>query len=202
MKFEEIKNKLKSKTVGIAGCGGLGSNCAVALARVGVGNLLIVDFDVIEESNLNRQYYFYDQIGEKKSAALKDNIKKINSEVNVIAIDKKLDSDSILEIFKDCDVIVEAFDKAEMKHMIIETVLEKFPDKPIVSGIGMAGWGDNSSIKSVQHNNLYICGDQKTEASEDNPPLAPRVGIVANMQANIVLEILLKCKTLNSTIDK
>ena len=115
MKFEEIKNKLKEKTVGIAGCGGLGSNCAVALARVGVGNLLIVDFDVIEESNLNRQYYFFDQIGKKKSAALKDNIKKINPEANVIAIDKKLDSESILEIFKDCDVIVEAFDKALAK---------------------------------------------------------------------------------------
>ena len=192
MKFEEIKNKLKSKTVGVAGCGGLGSNCAVALARVGIGNLIIVDFDVIEESNLNRQYYFFDQIGKKKSAALKEIINKINPKVNVIAIDKKLDSVSILEIFKDCDVIVEAFDRAEMKHIIIETVLDNFPDKAIVSGIGMAGWGDNSSIKTEQHDNLFICGDQKTEASEENPPLAPRVGIVANMQANIVLEILLK----------
>ncbi len=192
MKFEEIKNILKSKTVGVAGCGGLGSNCAVALARVGIGNLIIVDFDVIEESNLNRQYYFFHQIGKKKSTALKENIKKINPEINVIAIDKKLASESILEIFKDCDVIVEAFDKAEVKHMIIETVLEKFPDKPIVSGIGMAGWGDNSSLKTVQHSNLFICGDQISEASEENPPLAPRVGVVANMQANIVLGILLK----------
>ncbi len=192
MKFDAIKKLLSSKTVGIAGCGGLGSNCAVALARVGVGNIIVVDFDVIEKSNLNRQYYFYDQIGKKKSTTLKENINKINPEVNVIAIDKKLDSESITETFKDCNVIVEAFDKAETKQMLIETVLENFPDKAIVSGIGMAGWGDNSSIKTVQHNNLFICGDQKSEVSEDNPPLAPRVGVVANMQANKVLEILLR----------
>ena len=192
MNFNQIKEKLKNKTVGIAGCGGLGSNCAVALARVGVGNLIIAYFDIIEESNLNRQYFFHKQIGQKKVFSLEENIQSINPEVNVKAYDVKLDSNNIIEIYSDCDVVVEAFDKAEMKQMIIEVVSENLPQTPLVTGLGVAGWGDNNSIHTRQIDNLFICGDEKKETTEDLPPLAPRVGIVANMQANIVLEILLK----------
>ncbi|MCK4637846.1 MAG: sulfur carrier protein ThiS adenylyltransferase ThiF [Bacteroidales bacterium] len=191
MKFEQINKILQTKTIGIAGCGGLGSNCAVALARVGAGKLIIADFDEVEKNNLNRQYYFFDQIGEKKVIALKDNIKKINPEVNVRAYDIKLNPESLIKIFSSCDIIVEAFDLAEMKQMIIETVLSKMPGKTIISGLGVAGWGGNDSIKTRQVGDLYICGDEKTETSENMPPLAPKVGIVANMQANLVLEIIL-----------
>lgn len=192
MNFQQIKGKLKNKTVGIAGCGGLGSNCAVALARVGVGHLVLADFDVIEESNLNRQYYFQHQIGIKKVKALKENIQLINPEVQVESHDIFLDADNIEALFKDCDVIVEAFDKAEMKLMLIEIICEKLSEKPLVIGLGMAGWGDNNTIRCRQSDNLFICGDEVNEIAEDMPPLAPRVGIVANMQANTVLEILLK----------
>lgn len=191
MNFEQIKQILQFKKVGIAGVGGLGSNCAVALARVGVGSVIIADFDTIDESNLNRQYYFHAQIGEKKVFALKDNIKRINHHTKVIAHDIELTSFDISRIFYDCDVIVEAFDKAEAKQMLIETVLSELPNKPLVAGIGMAGWGDSNSIKSRKIENLYICGDEKSEINENNPPLAPRVGIVSNMQANVVLELLL-----------
>lgn len=192
MNYNQIKEKLKNKTVGIAGCGGLGSNCAVALARVGIGSLIISDFDIIEESNLNRQYFFYDQIGEKKVHSLKKNIKLINPHINVEAHDIKLDSNSIIDIYKNCDVIVEAFDIAEMKQMIMETIIEEMPHIPIVVGLGMAGWGNSNSLHCRQMDNLFICGDEENEVSEELPPLAPRVGIVANMQANTVLEILLK----------
>lgn len=192
MNFNQIKSILKSKKVGIAGCGGLGSNCAVALVRVGVGKMTIADFDVIEESNLNRQYYFRHQIGLKKVIALKENIQLIDSDVEINAHDVYLDTKNIEALFKDCDAIVEAFDKAEMKLMMIETICEKLPDKPLVIGLGMAGWGDNNSIHCRHSDNLIICGDEVKEISEAMPPLAPRVGIVANMQANAVLEILLK----------
>ena len=190
--IKQIKERLKGKRVGIAGAGGLGSNCAVALARVGLGNLVIADFDVVSEGNLNRQYFFYEQIGEKKVIALKESIRRINPIVVVEAHDVKLSDSNIPEVFKDCDVIVEAFDLAEMKQMILETVLDKMPETPIVAGLGMAGWGDNESIHYREEGMLHICGDEKTEIAEDIPPLAPRVGIVANMQANTVLEILLK----------
>ena len=191
MTFEDIKNELKIHTVGIAGAGGLGSNCAVALARSGIGKLIIADFDVVSESNLNRQYYFYNQIGQLKVNALKENIEGINPDVKVQIHNVKIDVHNIPYVFSECDIIVEAFDSAEEKQMLIETVLSEFPDKPIISGLGMAGYGDSNSINTRQIDNLYICGDEQSEISEDNPPLAPRVGIVANMQANLVLEILL-----------
>lgn len=191
MTFQEIKDNLRFLTVGIAGAGGLGSNCAVALARTGIGKLVIADFDVVSESNLNRQYYFFDQIGQIKVYALKENLERIHPDVNVEIHNIKLNSNNLIHIFSECDVIVEAFDKAEEKQMLIETVLDEFNEKPLVTGSGMAGYGENDTICTRKIDNLYICGDEKTEIAEDKPPLAPRVGIVANMQANIVLEILL-----------
>lgn len=191
MRFADIKEKLKTKSVAIAGCGGLGSNAAVALARVGVGKLIIADDDVIEEGNLNRQYYFYDQIGQPKAPSLKQNIARINPDVDVTAHIVKLGPKEVLDLFSGCDVILEAFDKSAMKEMIIETVLSTLPNMPIVSGVGMAGWGGNESITIRHSGNLHLVGDGVSEASENNPPLAPRVGIVSNMMANIVLELLL-----------
>ena len=95
-------------------------------------------------------------------------------------------------MFGNCDVIVEAFDRADMKKMILETVLAEMPDKFLVAGIGMAGWGHSNSMHVKQHDRLYVCGDGVTEVSDDQPPLAPRVGIAASMQANTVIELLLK----------
>lgn len=192
MTFDEIRAKLKTKIVGIAGAGGLGSNCAVALARSGVGKLIVADFDIIDLSNLNRQYYFYHQLGRKKVLALQENVKMVNPDVVFVPLSLKLDSVSIKKVFANCDIIVEAFDRNDMKQMIIETVQEFFPDKPLVIGSGMAGFGGNNLIRTEQHGNLYICGDQQSEVSDDQPPLAPRVGVVSMMQANQVLEILLK----------
>lgn len=124
--------------------------------------------------------------------ALKQNILRINPDISIIAHDIKLNEQNSVGIYKDCDVLVEAFDLAEMKKMLIETILSALPDMPIVVGLGIAGFGDSNAIKFRQSENLYICGDEKSEVSEQNPPLAPRVGMVANMQANTVLEILLK----------
>jgi sulfur carrier protein ThiS adenylyltransferase len=195
MRFSEIKTHLSKFRVGIAGVGGLGSNCAVALARSGVGTLVIADFDVIEESNLNRQYFFTNQIGLMKTLALKENISLINPEVVVISHQKKLDRTNISEIFSGCNIIVEAFDIAAMKEMLIETVQVKMPGIPVVVGSGMAGWGKTNDLVSRKiDDTLYVCGDECSEASDNMPPIAPRVGIVANMQANIVLELLMNLK--------
>ncbi|MCB2219381.1 MAG: sulfur carrier protein ThiS adenylyltransferase ThiF [Bacteroidetes bacterium] len=187
----EIKKILKKKSIGIAGAGGLGSNCAVALARVGVGKIVIADFDTISKQNLNRQYFFLEQIGQKKVFALADNIFYINPYIEVEAHDKKLKPYHIKPLYRNCDVIIEAFDLAEMKEMLIETVMEELPDKPLIVGLGMAGWGDNNSIKTRKSGNLYICGDERSEINDLLPALAPRVGIVAHMQANLALELLL-----------
>jgi sulfur carrier protein ThiS adenylyltransferase len=191
MTNDQISDNLKVRKVGIAGCGGLGSNCAVALARVGIGSLVIADFDVVSKSNLNRQYYFIDQIGMKKTQALRENILRINPQVNVTGHDIRLTPENIPGIFAGCDVIVEAFDRADQKEMIIDTILIAMPLAPLVVGLGMAGWGMNDSIHCRRADNLYICGDEISEISPELPPLAPRVGIVANMQANVVMQLLL-----------
>lgn len=189
---EQISKYLNRFTVGIAGCGGLGSNCAVALARCGIGKLIIADFDIVTRQNLNRQYYFHDQIGRLKVHALRENIQRINPVVTVKAFDMKLCVSDVIELFAGCDVIVEAFDKAEMKQMIIETVHTQMPGKYLVAGVGMAGWGKSDIIHRRKSGNLIICGDEVSEVSDALPVLAPRVGLVAHMQANEVLEILLK----------
>ncbi|MCD4725344.1 MAG: sulfur carrier protein ThiS adenylyltransferase ThiF [Bacteroidales bacterium] len=191
MTTEEIRERLADKVVGIAGCGGLGSNCAVALARTGIGKLILVDDDKLEATNLNRQYFFADQIGEYKSLALRDNIHRIDDTILVETHVIRLDPGLVTKLFADCDVIIEAFDQDNEKQMIIETVLGDMPDKSIISGQGLAGYGKNDMIGTMHSGRLYIVGDHQSEVSPTHPPLAPRVGIVANMQANLVLEILL-----------
>jgi sulfur carrier protein ThiS adenylyltransferase len=193
MKFSEIRNHLSKFRVGIAGAGGLGSNCAVALARCGVGTLVVTDFDIVEEANLNRQFYFADQLGMEKILALKQNIERINPEIKMIVHKIMLNSKNVPEIYKGCDVIVEAFDRADMKEMLIETVQTMMPGIPLVVGSGMAGWGKNELIKYRKIDDLlYVCGDETTEVSEEVPPMAPRIGIVSHMQANVVIDILMK----------
>lgn len=191
MNIIQIKNKLSKYKIAIAGAGGLGSNCAMSLVRAGVNNLVIGDFDIVNESNLNRQFYFRDQIGMKKVEALAENLYRIQPDLQLQLVDKKLNSKDIINFFADCDVIVEAFDDKTEKQMLIETVIENFLNKSLIIGTGMAGWGDNNSIKTEKLDNIYVCGDQISEISDDMPPIGPRVGIVANMQANQVLEILL-----------
>ncbi len=198
MKFPEITSHLGKFRIGIAGAGGLGSNCAIALARSGAGTLVVADFDIIEKANLNRQYYFADQIGMLKTEALKENIARINPLVKVIGHNHKLNESNIPSVFEGCDVIIEAFDSNEMKEMLIETIQLKMPGIPVIIGSGIAGWGNNETLRFRKiDNTLYVCGDESTNANEDLPPLAPRVGIVANMQANTAIEILMN-KKLNS----
>lgn len=186
-----IQEKLKTRSAGIAGAGGLGSNCASALVRVGIGRLVICDFDRVDESNLNRQFYFRDQIGLQKVDALKSNLLKINNLVNIEIHHLTLNTENIPELFADVDVIFEAFDQADQKEMIIETALTTWPDRPIIIGSGMAGYGDSNLIRVRSSGNLYICGDEITGIGPDMPPLAPRVGIVANMMANVGISLLL-----------
>ncbi|HUX94331.1 MAG TPA: sulfur carrier protein ThiS adenylyltransferase ThiF [Bacteroidales bacterium] len=193
MKFPDIKKHLRNFRVGIAGAGGLGSNCAVALARTGVGTILICDNDIIESGNLNRQYYFSIQIGLPKVEAIRDNIAIIDKEVNIITNNIELTPYNIPEIFAGCDVIVEALDLKEMKEMFIETVQKEMPRIPLITGSGLAGWGDTGSLRCRKiDETLYVCGDESTEVSDELPPLAPRVGIVANLQADKVIEVLMK----------
>ena len=190
-KYDKIKKKLQNSTVGIAGLGGLGSNAAVALTRAGLGKLVLVDFDKVEKSNLDRQYYFTDQIGKLKTEAIAENIKKINPDVLVETHNIKLTKSSMDVFFKDVDVIIEALDNAETKTAFIEEILLKLPDKPVVAASGVAGYGHSDRIKTIRSGNLYICCDEQAKSSDDDILMAPRVCLMANWEANIALEIIL-----------
>ena len=187
----EMAGRLSASTVGIAGAGGLGSNCAVALARSGVGNLVVVDFDRVTASNLNRQAFFCDQVGMKKVQALKENLLRINPRITVNALDLMLTEANLVSVFSGCDVLVEAVDRADTKQMIVETILVNLPELFVVAGSGLAGYGANDTLRTRWSGRLVVCGDERKQVSESLPPMAPRVGIVAHMQANVVLEILL-----------
>jgi len=187
-----VHQKIKKSVVGIAGLGGLGSNVAMALARIGLGTLILVDFDIVEPSNLNRQQYFLHQIGMPKVEALQENISKINPYVRVQTYHEKLDRNNVERIFQEVEVVVEAFDRAEEKAMLINVISEKMPDKYIVAASGVAGYGENNEIRTVRFSSkIFIVGDQKTVAQPGIGLMAPRVGIVAHHQANTVLRILL-----------
>lgn len=178
--------------VGIAGAGGLGSNAAILLARAGIGHLTIADFDRVSVSNLNRQAFNLDQIGMLKTEALSHNIRKINPFITLSEHPVKLLRDNIPEIFSEVDIMIEAFDKAEQKQMLIETWLSAFPDIPMICASGLAGYGRSEDIRISHCDNLYIVGDQVSELKAGISPIAPRVMIVAAMQANLCLELLVK----------
>lgn len=187
-----VHEKLKKYKVGIAGLGGLGSNAAVSLARIGIGKLVLVDFDVVEPSNLNRQQYFVRHIGMKKTEALKEIIEECNPFVEVEAIDLFLNKDNIYETFKDVDIIVEAFDNPEYKALLVNVVLKELKDKKLITASGMAGYFSSNTIKTKKiKDNFYIVGDEVSEAKPGCGLMAPRVAIAANHEANAVVRIIL-----------
>ncbi|MGW8312776.1 MAG: sulfur carrier protein ThiS adenylyltransferase ThiF [Desulfuromonadales bacterium] len=187
-----VHDIVRQATIGIAGVGGLGSAVAIALTRMGIGHMIIADFDIVEPSNLNRQQYFIDQIGLPKVYALRDTLARINPHVRITACHLRLTEANIVEVLGHAQVLVEAFDLAEQKVMLIEAFAARFPDRPIVTGSGMAGYGSSNNVQTRQvAANLYLCGDGTTAAAPGTGLMAPRVGIAAHHQANAVLRLLL-----------
>jgi len=187
-----VHRRLKAASVGIAGAGGLGSAVAVALARVGVGRLVIADFDVVEPSNLNRQQYFIDQIGLPKVAALAANLLRINPYVAVDPHPALLDPTNIPVVFSACSIVVEAFDRADMKAMLVDTILTQMAGVTVIAASGLAGYGPNNAITTRKiSSRLYMCGDGASEAQPGRGLMAPRVAIAAGHQANQVVRLIL-----------
>lgn len=186
---ERLANLQKVK-VGIAGAGGLGSNCAQMLVRSGFKRFKIVDFDVIEYSNLNRQYYFEHQVGRPKVVVLRENLAMINKDVDIEIFQVVIGPENVAELFADCDVVVEAFDRPEYKKIIVETYMNS--SKLLVAASGLAGWGNGDDIITRKiKKNVYLVGDFVSAIGPDCPPMAPRVHIAAAKQADIVLSYFL-----------
>jgi len=175
--------------VGIAGAGGIGSNVAQCLVRTGVMRLRIVDFDTVDPSNLNRQFYFIDQTGKPKVIALKENLLRVNPCLDVDAIAERVDRENALRLFGGCDLIVEALDIATEKMSLVSSAVSA--GIPVLAVSGIAGWGDSDSIRIRRlQSGCTVIGDCTSDISAA-PPLAPRVALAAAKIADEVIAAVL-----------
>jgi sulfur carrier protein ThiS adenylyltransferase len=170
--------------IGIAGAGGIGSNVAFQLVRGGIRHFKIVDFDTIENSNLNRQFYFADQVGQPKAATLALNLARINPAIHVEVVHARLDAENMAPTFSDADVVVEGFDGAQSKKVLLETFAGS--QKLVVSASGVAGL-ELDTITTQTVGNCHIVGDFTTAAGIDNL-YAPKVILIASIMSQIVLK--------------
>lgn len=185
---EELE-ALQQAVVGIFGAGGLGSNCAVSLARSGVTHFIVADFDVVELGNLNRQYFFPHHVGQYKVDALRDILLQINPAIEVTVYKEQLTAQTIPQIYSKAHILVEAFDGVDAKQMFFESTLEMKQPKVMVSGL--AGIGNSDAIRiQVLGGSMYIVGDG-VSGIDTYPPFAPKVAITANKEADIVLALIL-----------
>ena len=189
----QLKGKLEKAVVGIAGCGGLGSNAAIALARIGIGKLILVDFDVVDPTNLNRQQYFINDIGKRKVDALEEQLRRLNPFLQVEKYYEKVTTANVKTIFNEAHIVVEAFDKVSEKAMLVKAFAGNlFKGKYLVTASGLAGYRSANTIKTKKlSTNIFVCGDNKTDFLTEGV-MAPRVMIAAGHQANKVVEIINK----------
>ncbi len=182
--------RIEAARVGVAGAGGLGSNCLAHLVRCGVRRFVIADFDTVSESNLNRQFFFADQLGMPKVEAVAANLRRINPALELELHPERVTAENAARRFGNCDVTVEAFDDPDAKTMLIRALLPL--GRPVVAASGIAGWGRSNAMR-VQRigKQLYMAGDRATGISEETPPYSPRVGIAAAQQANTVMALIL-----------
>lgn len=187
---EAQRKILEQAKIGVAGLGGLGSNVMMHLVRSGICHFAGADFDVVSEGNLNRQFFFLDQLGKKKTEALAENLRRIRKGLDLDFRDIRLTEENVPDFFAGCDIVVEAFDDPDAKSMLI-AALSRI-GIPVVAASGLAGFGRSNAMKVRKAgNNLYLVGDLVTGISAKQPPAAPRVNIAAAMEANTVIALLL-----------
>ena len=190
---DEMREKLRGAKVAVAGLGGLGSNIAVMLARSGIGHLFLVDFDVVDVTNLNRQMYFISHLGLPKTEALPQILYQINPYLTCESVRIKVMPENVRELFKEYPIVCEAFDKPDQKAMLVRELLMQCPETIVVSGNGMAGYGDTNDICTSQKmRHLYVCGDQKTDVGGGIGLMAPRVAACAAHEANKVIQLIME----------
>lgn len=187
----ELQEKLAAASVAVCGLGGLGSNAAIHLARAGVGRLHLMDFDKVDISNLNRQQYFPDQLGRYKAEALAETLSRIAPYCEISSQTVKLTEENIPLLLADFPFICECFDRADQKAMLVNSVLEYFPNKYLVAASGMAGIGSSNEIITRRvAGRFYLCGDGKSDVNDGLGLVSARVAVCAAHQANMTIRII------------
>ena len=187
----DLHKRFSSATIAVCGLGGLGSNIAIALARAGIGKLILIDFDRVDITNLHRQQYKANQIGLYKTDALAENLAEIAPYTEIQTVTAEITEENFADLLKGADVICEAFDHAESKAMLVNGVLEQLPGCYLVAASGMAGMDTPNTIQTRKvMGRFYLCGDETNDASDTIGLVAPRVMLCAAHQAHTVLRIL------------
>ena len=188
----EQSQRLQTAKVAIVGLGGLGSNVALWLARLGVGQLLLYDFDKVELSNLNRQYYFLEDVGQYKATALLRHLKAVNPYGNYCSRVVRLTEDNLAELLSEAHIVCEALDSPEAKALLVNGVLESFPDKYLVAASGLAGFASSASMQVRRVTpRFYLCGDGVSDMLQ-LPLCGARVGLCAAQEALTIARIILQ----------
>jgi len=187
----ELCKRFSSATVAVCGLGGLGSNVAIALARAGIGRLLLVDDDRVDIGNLHRQQYKANQIGRYKTHALAENLLEMAPYTEIRTVTEKVTEENLAALLREADVVCEAFDCAAAKAMLVNGVLEQLPGCWLVAASGMAGMGTPNTIRTRRIvNRFYLCGDEVSDVADTLGLVAPRVMLCAAHQAHTILRIL------------
>ena len=188
---EKIADAFGRATVAICGLGGLGSNIAVSLVRAGVGTLILIDFDKVDITNLNRQQYKAFQVGMDKTEALAANLAEINPYTRLLTHQVRITENNAARLLEAADMICEAFDDPAQKAMLANTVLERLPSAYLVAASGMAGIASANDIKTRRiSERFYLCGDGVSDSAEKPGLLSARVALCAAHQAHMVLRLL------------
>ncbi len=188
---KEWTEKFEKSVVAVCGLGGLGTNIAIALARAGVGRLILIDFDRVELSNLNRQQYKVSQLGMYKTEACAKNLLEIAPYLHLTRYSCRITPANALRLLADADLICEAFDGAEDKAMLTDIVLEQMSETILISASGMAGLGPAGDIVTRKvSDRFYVCGDETNDIADGAGLVSAHVMLCAAHQANEALRIL------------
>jgi len=189
----EQLDKLHNTTVLIIGAGGLGSNVAFILVRSGIQQLILVDHDTVAPSNLNRQTYFPNDVGRQKVEALAKHLLDLEPKLKLECHAIRVNHQNVWGFFEKTDIIVEAVDLATTKVMLCESAATI--EKPFITASGITGLGrDYQNDMGVRRlgTHIFCVGDRHPDGNDNIPPFAPRVIQAAAMQANLVLQYILK----------
>lgn len=192
---KERQEKFSRANVIVFGLGGLGSHIAVILARAGVGylgSMHLVDCDKVELTNIHRQNYDLADIGVYKPEALKQHLLTVNPYLDIKTTKKRVAEGDIAKMIEGYDVIIEAFDGAETKAMLVDAFFtHRKGNQCLFAASGMAGFGDGNIIQTRQVNeHFFLTGDEKSDLTREKTLYASRVSICAAAQAHRVLQYL------------
>lgn len=201
---ESGQQKLNGSKVFIVGMGGLGSPVALYLAAAGVGKMRIADFDVVEESNLQRQIiHSHGDIGELKAESAASSLREINPNIEVETLDYSLDYENFLENSNDIDLLIDCTDNFPSRFELNEVSLQT--RIPLVSGAAIRWEGQVTSFDPRNENSpcyqcLYLDKNIESATCEMEGVTAPLVGVIGTMQAMEAMNILLGESQLNGVI--